>query len=77
MAQCYEGWTITVMGGIEMTRLQCPEYYADHARYFEKNGLFSLAAEQWNYAAAASAGHKRRLRYYEACDRCEKKAGIK
>jgi len=56
-----------------MSKLQCPEYYAEQARKYEAADCWRLAMDSWHLAGAASAGHKRKERYYRAADRCELK----
>lgn len=57
-----------------MSRLQCPEFYAERARAEMAAGDYTNAAASWGLAATASSGHKRRARYHDAQESCERKA---
>lgn len=57
-----------------MSKLQCPEYYAEKARAAQVAGEWYQAAEFWHYAQTASSGHKRRARYEVLEEQCAAKA---
>ena len=57
-----------------MSKLQCPEFYAERARAEMAAGENYKAAESWHLAGVASSGHKRRARYEELEEKCAARA---